>query len=389
MRKILVLLFIIVYSNAFTQQNKTYLKGEYKKEDTGSVYITNNQHTVDPINECSDPYAEIHNIILMIGDGMGVSHVFSGFSTNNDQLYIQYAKHIGFQKTKSNNNYMTDSGAGGTALACGVKTNNGVIGMDNDFNPVKSILELAHENGKATALVSASKITHATPASFIAHVKNRGQYEDIAEFFVTDQLDLFIGGGSDDFEKREDTSSIIPELKAKGFQIARSKSELENINEGKIAGLLAAGHIDRYPARGEFLPYSTQKALSILSRDKDGFFLMVEASQIDWGGHDNDVGYVVEEMLDFDRTIGEVLKFAEEDGHTLVIITADHETGGMSIHNANPELGQVEGRFSTGSHSSVMLPVFVYGPGAEKFIGIYENTEIFHKMVEAFQFEKD
>jgi alkaline phosphatase len=390
MKKYFVLIILSVFvSSIFAQQNKAYLKGEYKKEKEGQVYTIPNQHIVEPIKEVADENAEIKNVILMIGDGMGVSHVFAGFSANNDQLYLQYAKHIGFQKTKSKDKYKTDSAAGGTAMACGVKTNNGTIGQDADNKDAKSILEIANENGKATGLVAASKITHATPASFIAHVPSRKLYEDIAEFFISDQLDLFIGGGLDDFEKREDKRSLLPDLEQKGFQVVKTEDELNKIEEGKVAALLSSGHIDKYPARGEFLPNSTNKALKLLSKDEDGFFLMVEGSQIDWGGHDNSVGYVVEEMLDFDRTIGEVLKFAAEDGHTLVIITADHETGGMSVHDANPAEGKVEGRFTTGSHSSVMVPVFAYGPGAEKFIGIYENTEIFHKMVQAFQFEKD
>lgn len=390
MRKFLLsLLFVGLVSVVFAQNNKSYLQGEYKKEKPGQVYTTDHQYIVDQIQQVSDPNAEIRNVILMIGDGMGLSQVFSGFSSNNDQLYIQYAKYIGFQKTKSKSKYTTDSAAAGTALATGTKTTNGTLGMDSNLNPVTSILEIANEHEKATGLVAACKITHATPASFIAHVKNRGQYEDIAKFFVTDKLNVFIGGGMEDFDNRKDSISLLPNLKAKGFQVATTQDQVNKIKKGKIAGLLAPGHIAKYPERGEFLPENTQKALDILSKNRDGFFLMVEGSQIDWGGHDNDVGYIVEEMLDFDRTIGEVLKFAQEDGHTLVIITADHETGGLSIHDANPEKGKLEGRFTTGSHTSVMVPVFAYGPGADKFIGIYENTEIFHKMMKAFQFEKD
>lgn len=388
-KNILLIIGLFFSLTLYSQQNKAYLKGEYQKEKNGSIYRTANQYAVDVINEVSNSDAVVKNIILLIGDGMGVSQVFSGFSANNDQLYLQYARHIGFQKTKSKDKYKTDSAAGGTAIACGIKTNNGVVGMDGDLKPVKSVLVHASENGKATGMVSACKITHATPASFIAHVENRGQYEDIAEFFVSDHLDVFVGGGLDDFNKREDDRSLLSDLENKGFQIATTQEELSGISDGKIAGLLAPGHIDRYPQRGEFLPESTKKAIDILSKDEDGFFLMVEASQIDWGGHDNDMEYIVEEMLDFDRTIGEVLKFAEKDGNTLVIITADHETGGLSIHDCDPLEGRVEGRFTTGSHTSVMVPVFTYGPGAEKFIGIYENSDVFHKMMEAFQFQKD
>ncbi|NOR87566.1 MAG: alkaline phosphatase [Bacteroidales bacterium] len=381
--RLIILLFLALLVNLSWAQKKGYLKGEYKKEAVGQVYVTPNQHTVDQISAFNNPNAEIRNIILLIGDGMGVSHVFAAISANNDQLYMEYAPYMGLQKTKCLDKYSTDSAAAGTAMAAGEKTNYKAIGVDGQGQPIKSIVEYAAEAGKATGLVAASKITHATPAAFIAHVPNRKQYEEIAEFFISDQLDVFIGGGLDDFNKREDERSLIPDLKDAGFQVATSMEELMEIKSGKIAGLLSSGHIDRYPARGEFLPESTNKAIEILSQNENGFFLMVEGSQIDWGGHDNDVGYVIEEMLDFDRTVGEALKFAEKDGHTLVIITSDHETGGMSVHNAKPAEGEVEGRFTTGSHSSVMVPVFAYGPGAEAFIGIYENTEVFHKMMSA------
>ena len=387
LNKIIVLLVLVFIINSSWAQKKGYLKGDYKKDIVGQVYTTPHQHKVDIIDNIPDHQAEIRNVILMIGDGMGVSEVFAGISANNDQLYIQYAKNIGFQKTKSKNKYTTDSAASGTSLATGHKTNYKSIGVDENGKEVKSILEIASEHGKSTALVAACKITHATPASFIAHVPNRKQYDDIAEFFITDKIDVFIGGGLDDFNKREDERNLIPDLKEIGFQVVTKKEELDKINSGRVAALLSSGHIDRYPARGEFLPESTLKALEIVSQDKDGFFMMVEGSQIDWGGHDNDVGYIVEELLDFDRTVGEVLKFAAKDGHTLVIITADHETGGMSVHNARPELGEVEGRFTTTGHSSVMVPVFAYGPGASAFNGIYENTEIFNKMMAAFGFD--
>lgn len=382
----LIFLFIAQFSLAQTIPTKTYLAGDYNKEAVGQEYVTQNQHQVDVIPAITNEDAEIKNIIFMIGDGMGVSEVFAGITANNNQLYIEYAKSIGFQKTKSKNKYKTDSAASGTSMATGVKTNNGFIGMDADSNVIETIIEIASKQGKATGLVASAKITHATPASFIAHVPSRKQYEEIAEFFISDYLDVFIGGGLDDFDKREDTRSLLPDLESKGFQLVKTAEELDEIKSGKVAGLLASGHIGRYPERGEFLPNSTIKAIELLSQNPEGFFLMVEGSQIDWGGHDNDVGYVIEEMLDFDRAVGEALKFAAQDGHTLVIITADHETGGMSVHDANPQEGSLEGRFTTGSHSSVMVPLFAYGPGADAFMGIYENTETFHKMIEAFNF---
>ena len=386
--KILLLLAFISIINLGWAQKKSYLKGNYKKENSGNIYTAQFQHKVDQIKDIADANAEIHNVILMIGDGMGVSQVFAAMSANNDELYIQYAKYIGFQKTKSVDKFTTDSAASGTALATGFKTTYKTIGLDEKGNKVKSILEIASKNDKATALVAVSKITHATPAAFIAHVPLRSQYEDIATFFVSDEIDVFIGGGLDNFIKREDSSNLIPQLEEKGFQVVTTPSALNEIQSGKIAALLAPGHFDKYPARGEFLVESTKKALEIVSQDKEGFFMMVEGSQIDWACHDNDVGYVIEEMLDFDRAVGEVLKFAERDGHTLVIITGDHETGGMSVHNVDLEKGEIEARFTTGGHSSVMIPVFAYGPGADLFLGVYENTAIFDKMMIAFGFEK-
>ena len=392
MKRISNLLLIMILAMAVNisyaqDKKKGYLNGHYPKEAPGQDYVTQHQYVVDQIKDIADPHAEIHNVILMIGDGMGTSQVFAGMTANNDQLYIQYAKSIGFQKTKCKNKFTTDSAAAGSALANGTKTMYLSIGVDANDKPIKSILEIAAEHGKATGLVAACKITHATPAAFIAHVHNRNQYDDIAKFFITDKLDVFIGGGMDNFNKREDEINLLPALKEKGFQIVTSGDELKKIHSGKIAGLYTGGHIAKYPARGEFLPESTDKALEILSQNKNGFFMMVEGSQIDWGGHDNDLGYVIEETLDFDRTVGEVLKFAEKDGHTLVIITADHETGGLSIFDSKPAKGEVHGRFSSGSHSSVMVPVFAYGPGADAFKGIYEDTAVFDKMLAAFGFD--
>jgi alkaline phosphatase len=124
------------------------------------------------------------------------------------------------------------------------------------------------------------------------------------------------------------------------------------------------------------LPVSTETAINILSQDKDGFFMMVEGSQIDWGGHENNTSYIAEEMLDFDKAIGKALDFAANDGKTLIVVTADHETGGFSIPGGDIKAGMVSGGFNTGGHTGVMVPVFAYGPGAEKFAGIMENTDV-------------
>lgn len=320
------------------------------------------------------------NIILMIGDGMGVAQVFAGITANHGKLFLDNFKQIGFSKTQSASDYITDSAAGGTAIACGVKTYNGAIGVNTDTVAVKSILENAVDKGLATGLVSTSAITHATPASFIAHQSYRGMYEEIAADFLKTDIDVFIGGGVAHFAQRKDGRNLLKELQTKGYQVELEMGKIAKIKNGKLAGLTAGIHNARVDERGEMLPLATKTAINILDNSQKGFFLMVEGSQIDWGGHANSTIYIVEEMLDFDRAIGEALDFAAKDKETLIIVTADHETGGMGIVDGNMKTGMVKGEYTTKDHSAVMVPVFAYGPGAEEFTGIMENTDIYKKM---------
>jgi len=320
------------------------------------------------------------NIILMIGDGMGVSEVFAGVTANHGKLFLDNFKRIGFSKTQSASDYITDSAAGGTAISTGVKTYNGAIGMNTDTIPVNTILEEAEEKGLSTGLVSTSAITHATPASFIAHEKSRNMYEEIATDFLKTDIDVFIGGGMDHFTKRKDGRNLVDELKAKNYRVETDLETIAKVKKGKLAGLTAGIHNGRVNERGDMLPVATNTAINILDNNKKGFFLMVEGSQIDWGGHANSTNYIVEDMLDFDRAIGKALDFASKDGETLIIVTADHETGGLSIIGGDMNTGMVQGEYSTKDHSAVMVPIFSYGPGADEFTGIMENTEIFAKM---------
>lgn len=330
---------------------------------------------------------EVKNVILMIGDGMGVSQVYSGITANNG-LNLEKAKYVGFSKTYSANRYVTDSAAGGTALATGVKTNNGAIGVDADEKAVKSILEHAADNGLATGIVASCAITHATPASFVAHQPSRNMQEEIAADLVNSNITLFIGGGRDFFNKRKDKRNLLEELKQKDFQIALDMEEVNNVNEGKLAGLVSEGHQPGYKERGDFLPESTKKALELLGNHPEGFFLMVEASQIDWAGHANDTEFVVNEMVDFDHAIKIAFDYADSNPGTLVIVTADHETGGMSLIGGDMAKGDVKAEWGTTGHTSVMVPVFAYGTAAEEFAGIYENTDIFKKIMKLYSFEK-
>lgn len=324
------------------------------------------------------------NIILLIGDGMGLTQVQAAMTVNNNHLNIERCENIGLSKTSSSSDYITDSAAGGTAMSCGVKTYNGAIGVDPSGNTLKSILEYAEDAGLATGLVATSTITHATPASFIAHDDSRQHYEAIAKDFLDVDVDVFIGGGLNNFTKRVDGLNLVDSLKQHGYNIALNMEDLATVKSGKIAGLLNDEAMPTMQdGRGDMLLKSSKKAIEILSQNNKGFFLMIEGSQIDWGGHSNDIQYVVSELLDFDSVVGMALDFAAQDGETMVIVTADHETGGLSILGKDIMNDPTATNFSTKHHTSVMVPVYSSGPDADNFKGIYENNTLFNKMMAA------
>jgi len=313
--------------------------------------------------------------------------VYAAMTVSPTPLNFERCTHTGLIKTFSLTDYITDSAAGGTALSSGKKTGNGIIGQDTLGNKFKSILEIAEEQGLATGLVSTSSITHATPASFIAHVPNRDLYEDIALDFLKTDIDVFIGGGINNFCHRKDGINLLDSLTSRGYEV---DTTLENILAStglKLAGLTAPFHNPyRLDGRGDMLPLASQKALDILSQNSKGFFLMIEGSQIDWAGHGNLPENLVDETLDFDKALGLVLDFAQKDGHTLVIVTADHETGGVTITDGNIENHKVTLNFSSKDHTSVMVPVYAYGPGAEEFTGIFDNTEFLNRFIKLYGF---
>lgn len=327
------------------------------------------------------------NVIFLIGDGMGSAQVYAAITASNKPLNIERMQSTGFQKTYSANAYITDSGAAGTALATGTKTNNGAIGVDPKGNVLKSILEIAEENGLSTGLVASASVTHATPASFIAHQGSRGSYEDIASDFLQTDIDLFIGGGLNHFTKRTDGKDLTETLRANGYAVETTLDGVLKSNASKLAGLIYDDQPPyRLKGRGDMLPATTAKAIEILSKNKKGFFLMVEGSQIDWAGHANAADTLIDETLDFDRAIGVALDFAAKNKRTLVVVTGDHETGGVTITGGDINLRKTVLSFSTRGHSGITLPVYASGPGAYKFTGIYDNTRIPMKILEAFRF---
>lgn len=321
------------------------------------------------------------NVIVMIGDGMGPAQVYSLILTSDEQTSFQRLPYSGFSITRSASNEITDSAAGGSAIANGTKTNNGVVGMDPDSIPVPSMLELFAEQGKKTGVVVTCSVTHATPADFIAHNVTRKDNAGIAlEISEKEGLDVLFGGGRKYFADRKDSLDLLGKMWEKGWNIYESLEQIED-NNARTMVLTCEKHMVKAPERGDFLPKATAKALEMLDNE-NGFFLMVEGSQIDFACHDNDSATMVEEMIDFNKAVNVALDFAEKDGNTLVVVTADHETGGLTIVDPKGKYTRTDFKWTTGSHSAVFVPVFSYGPGAEKFSGIMDNTEIISRIMQ-------
>lgn len=333
------------------------------------------------------------NIILMIGDGMGLTQVSTALYSTKRSMNLERFQHIGFHKSYAAGELITDSAAGATAFACGIKTYNGAIGMNIDSIPQRNIIEEAEEKGLATGLVATAFIVHATPAAFFAHQPIRVMHEQIAADLLKIDIDLIIGGGKKYFDQREsDNRNLYQELQQKGYIVSDYLTrELQQLSY-KPSNNLVHFTADRHPvpvtAGRNYLPYASRMAPRFLKgrAEENGFFLMIEGSQIDWAGHGNQADLMVAETLDFDRAIGEVLNFAEADGNTLVIVTADHETGGLAI-NPGSQVGKLKTAFTTNGHTASLVPVYAYGPGAEDFKGIYENSAIYHKMRKLLNFD--
>ncbi|MEH7179147.1 alkaline phosphatase [Neobacillus vireti] len=294
------------------------------------------------------PMKKVKNIILLIGDGMGFSYTtgLRYFNHNarkglmNPTIFDRYF--VGTQSTYSldANSNITDSAAAGTALATGYKTYNGALGLNSEKQAVPTILEYAKFRGKSTGLVGTSQINHATLAAFAAHHESRENYNEIADDYLDERIDgkhkidVLLGGGTSYFSR--DDRNLVEEFLKNGFGYARNSIELLADRNEKLLGLFAPKelpkHIDRYlKTTIPSLSQMTNAALQRLKQNPNGFFLMVEGSQIDWAGHDNDIVGAMSEVKDFEAAFHAALQFASTREDTLVISTADHSTGGMSI----------------------------------------------------------
>ena len=328
--------------------------------------------------------AKAVNVIYMIGDGMALPQVYAAMLASGEEMTFSQFPYIGVVDTHSASNDITDSAAGGTALGSDHKTNNAMLGMNPDTIPVKTVLEAMAEQGKETGIVVTCYVTHATPAAFYAKVPHRKQYEDIAvQMAENPYINLIIGGGMKHFAQRKDSLDLIARMENElGWKVYDNLAEVD-VTSQKYAVIADTNHMPKAADRGDFLPRAVKTALKSLDDAKNGFFLMVEGSQIDFACHAGDSTWMMDEMLDFDYAVSVALDYAKEKGNTLVVVTADHETGGLTLPDPKGKYTNVVFDYSTGSHTCLPVLVYAYGPGAEQFTGWMQNNELKAKIMNA------
>lgn len=324
---------------------------------------------------------KVKNVILMIGDGMSLMHVYTAWAANRGKLWLENAQATGLSKTWAVKKLVTDSGSGGTSLATGVKTVYHAVGVDPEGKPLTSLVDVAKELGKDAGMAVTCRLWDATPCDFCCHNIDRDKEEELVGDYPTSGVDFVFGGGAQKFTKRKDGRDIFKELQKKGYHVSRTLDDFFAYD--KNSRIFAVPYDKDTPLpdeRGDLLARASMKGISLMNQNKNGFFMMIEGSQLDDYGHFNQLDLLMKETLDFDQTVGEVMKWAAKDGETLVVVTADHETGGLTLVNGNKDEGRVECCFSTKDHSGAMVPVYAFGPGAENFTGIFENTDVFKKI---------
>ena len=366
-----VLFFLIsVQAQDTDERNSSNIVHTYKSSETYAV------KNIEPTTG-----KKVKNVILMIADGMGISHFSAAWIANKGHANIDNCMYTGLVRTFAANKLITDSGAAGSALATGKKGNYHSVSVDENGKPRASITDLAIEKGLATGIIVTCGLTDATPATFCANNVDRDNEEELAAGYLDCGVDFIFGGGRNKFHNREsDKRDLVKEIEDNGYEVCSTIDETLAAQTNKVFAVLEEGQLPLANERGDIFEKATDKALSVLSKNKNGFFAMIEGSRIDDCGHSNDLPKLVEEIADFDRTVGNVLEWAEKNGKTLVIILADHETGGISITGGDIAKGEVTSQFANKEHSGILVPVYTYGPQAEEFTGIIDNTDIFKKI---------
>ena len=344
-------------------------------------YIELGSEIQDPVKIKSFEKVKPKNIILLIGDGTGFNQIAlsrMAIAGYDSRLYLDKLPFTGISLTHSADNIVTDSAAAATAWSTGHKTNNKFLSIKPNKEVLQTLPEKLYRKGFLSGLVATSSITHATPAAFYAHVDNRYKEKEIARQLQGSSIDIALGGGKKFFDIDQENINYLYNL-----------NDLPKDGPGsskRVIGLFANDGIRRSEASPTQLAMTSAAIEHLLSRTSNcsGFFLMSEGSQIVWAGHDNDAKKMIEEFRDFDATIKEVIKFINKNKNTLLIVTADHETGGLQILKKSKNLIKVQ--WGTGSHTAGPVGVFSYGPGAENFEGTMDNTDIHNKILNLLSF---
>ena len=325
------------------------------------------------------------NIILFIGDGMSLAHWQTGMIMSDDSLNIERMPTIGIVQTYPLTGFNGDGPSHGTAMATGVCTRKGAVGIDADGKPLKTLIDYAKEQRMATGIVSANSLMEGSLAPFVAHVENRMQLEEIAKAYVEKELDVFIGSGIQHFTNRQDGKDFLPELSRKGYQITRSEQELQNVSGSKLAGFIAASEeCNNSQGSGVSLPFYVQTALHLLSKNEHGFLLVIGDMHVDRASHAKDTKLIGSETIHLDKAIGLALDFAKKETNTLVIAVGGPEASGMVLVGGDLQNQVVEADWVKPGmiHTGTMLPIFSYGFESDRFGGIMHNSDLFFRIKE-------
>ena len=345
------------------------------KAYTGSVYVTH-QGSYTPSFRVDGKNTRVRNVILLIGDGMGQGAVNAGMFANGGELTMTNLRTIGYVRTQSADRFTTDSAASGTAYATGEKTNNGYLGKNPAKETIPNLPEILSPLGYACGVLSTDDLNGATPAAFFAHQAARGEKDAIWADLPASSLSFASAGTQAVFEGQPlSTQDAI----RKRFSVVYDPNDPAVASSERLLYLPKSVQLDR----GDYLPATTGMAIDYLAaRGRKGFFLMVEGARIDKHEHSNEFEGTVKEMLDFDKAVEAAIRFAERDGHTLVIISADHETGATILTRAVPEEGFAAGVFASKGHTPMMVPLFAYGPRSREFSCVQENSDVANKILQ-------
>ena len=365
---------ILIIINLFSCYNKY---GVVLNEEKTNI-IPSIPHTNYILDKLSREIPE--SIIFIIADGTGIGQYTLSYYANGEFAPARFehiglvATHPGEGECSTTCKRVTDSAASGTALSAGIKTYNGAIGVDRDTLIVKTMLEIAEEIGMSTGLVATSSVTHATPASFAAHVDYRKKEAEIAIQYAQQEIDVILGGG-----KKFWPDSLISSYIKTGVQFISDLNTPIDPNK-RLLGLFAPKGLPRVI---EGRPISTTEmakvAINKLDNNPKGFFIMIEESQVDWGGHSNSAEYIKGEMESLNELVNYVLDYQLENPNVLVVLTADHECGGVSVHDSKNS--NLDIRFTSDYHSANFVPIFASGPGAEVFDSFMDNTEVGKRLI--------